>query len=174
MPDKPSTSEGQIVNLIVQHQHDLHHYILSLLPDRALASDVLQETNLVLWNKSNEFDPTRPFLPWALTFAFYQVKAARRDSARDRHVFDDDLLETLAAESMDPDANLMEKALEHCLRKLPRTERKLILARYESGASVQQLAAEFSQTPNALSLGLFRLRNSLKGCIEQQLSFLQA
>lgn len=174
MPESPTKTEGQIVNLIVQHQHDLHHYILSLLPDPALASDVLQETNLVLWNKAHEFDLSRPFLPWALTFAFYQVKAARRDSSRDRHLFDDDLIASLAAEPMDCEADLMDKALENCLRKLPRTQRKLILARYQPGASVQDLAAEFSQTPNALSIGLLRIRSSLKACIEQQLSSSQA
>jgi DNA-directed RNA polymerase specialized sigma24 family protein len=64
----------------------------------------------------------------------------------------------------------MDKALENCLRKLPRTQRKLILARYQPGASVQDLAAEFSQTPNALSIGLLRIRSNLKACIEQQLS----
>ncbi|MFD2255111.1 sigma-70 family RNA polymerase sigma factor [Luteolibacter algae] len=170
MVAKDPHPEDHIVNLIVQHQRDLKHYILSLLPDAALAADVLQETNLVLWNKADEYDRGRPFLPWALTIAWFQVKAARRDSARDIHVFDDDLLETLAAESEIPDGELMEKALEHCLGKLSAPQRKLILARYQPGASVQEMAADFSQTPNALSLGLLRIRNALKSCIEQQLN----
>ena len=170
MPTKPTKSEDHIVNMIVQHQHDLHRYILSWLPNPALASDVLQETNLVLWNKAADYDSSRPFLPWALTFAFYQVKAARRDSARDRHVFDDDLLETLASEPLPQTENEIEKALEHCLSKLRADQRELIMARYQPGASVADLASSLSQTPNAISLGLLRIRASLRTCIEKQLS----
>ncbi len=163
------TADG-IVNLIVRHQRDLHHYILSLLPDPALASDVLQETNLTLWNKASEFDSERPFMPWALTFAWFQVKAARRDSARDRHVFDDDLVATLADESELQGQGDMERALEHCLAKLPRTQRDLILARYQPGATVSGLASSLSQTPNAVSLGILRIRTALRSCIEKQIS----
>lgn len=170
MPEELSQkSEEHMVNLIARHQRDLHHYILSLLPDASLASDVLQETNLVLWNKAAEYDRSRPFLPWALTFAWYQVKAARRDSARDRHIFDDDLVATLADESSPPDEDSLSSALEICLAKLPEKQRGLILARYQPGSSVQALAEEFSQTPNAVSLGLFRIRETLRACIARQL-----
>ena len=38
-------------------QKSLYGYILSLLPNRSDAEDVLQETNLILCKKATEFDP---------------------------------------------------------------------------------------------------------------------
>jgi len=172
MSAEPHNAEEKIVGLIARHQPEIHRYILSLFPDRMLADDVLQETNLVLWRKAAEYDPAQPFLPWALTVAFYQVKAARRDAGRDRHVFDDSLVEILAAEcrETDPQAADLEQALESCLQELPGTQRKLILARYAPGFSVQDLAAERKQTPTALSLALMRIRKALETCIGRKLA----
>lgn len=171
MSAEPHNAEEKIVGLIARHQAELHRYILSLLPDRMLADDVLQETNLVLWRKAAEYDPAQSFLPWALTIAFYQVKAARRDAGRDRHVFDDSLVEILAAEHGEAEAaGELEQALEKCLRELSEKQRQLILARYEPGASVQDLAAERNQTPTALSLVLLRIRKALENCIERKLA----
>jgi len=160
------------VGLIARHQPEIHRYVLSLLPDRMLADDVVQETNLVLWRKAAEYDPAQPFLPWALTIAWYQVKAARRDSGRDRHVFDDSLVEVLAVEHREHEASgdNLEAVLEKCLGELSENNRRLILARYAPGASVQALAAERKQTPTALSLALMRIRKALEACIEHKLA----
>lgn len=172
MSAEPHSAEERIVGLIARHQPDIHRYVLSLLPDRMLADDVVQETNLILWRKAAEYDPEKPFLPWALTIAWYQVKAARRDSRRDRHVFDDTLVEILAAEHPGADSRGtdLETALEQCLGALPDRQRRLILARYAPGASVQDLAAERSQSPTALSLALMRIRKALETCIERKLA----
>ena len=171
MSAEPHNAEEQIVGLIARHQPEIHRYVMSLLPDRMLADDVVQETNLVLWRKAAEYDPAQAFLPWALTIAFYQVKAARRDAGRDRHIFDDSLVEILAAEcrETEPAADL-EHALERCLQELPEKQRQLILARYAPGSSVQDLAAERRQTPTALSLALMRIRKALETCVERKLA----
>lgn len=170
MHGKPDNAEEHIVGLIARHQPEIHRYVHSLLPDRMLADDVVQESNLVLWRKAAEYDPAQPFLPWAFGIAFNQVRAARRDSQRDRHVFDDDLVEILAAEAHDAaDAHDVSEALESCLGELPPKQRKLILERYQPGASVQDLAAAISKSPTALSLALLRIRKSLELCIERKL-----
>ncbi len=51
---------------------------------------------MVLWQKFGEFDATRDFRKWAFGVARYEVLAFLRDRARDRHVFDDDLVTKLA------------------------------------------------------------------------------
>ena len=170
MSAEPHNAEEKIVGLIARHQPEIHRYILSLLPDRMLADDVAQETNLVLWRKAAEYDPAQPFLPWAFTIALYQVKAARRDAGRDRHVFDDSLVELLAAECREDSSGDLDRALEKCLQELPERQRELILARYAPGSSVQDLAAARKQTPTALSLALMRIRKALETCIERKLA----
>jgi RNA polymerase sigma-70 factor (ECF subfamily) len=170
MMEQPRNPEERMVGWIASHQAALHRYILSLLPDRSLADDVLQETNLVLWRKAAEYDDSRPFLAWAFTIARYQVMAARRDASRDRHVFNDQLVELLADEHpTDNDVTPLEEALQTCLGRLPDHQRALILARYEPGGSVQDLAKAHAKSPGALSILLLRIRKSLEDCIERQL-----
>lgn len=170
MAQSPRTPEEQMVGWIASHQAALHRFIVSLLPDRTLANDVLQETNLVLWRKAAEYDAERPFLAWAFGIARHQVMAARRDAGRDRHVFSDQLVELLADEHPADDSNSpMEEALALCLDQLPAHQRELILARYQPGASVQELALSRKQSPGALSILLLRIRKLLEGCIERRL-----
>jgi RNA polymerase sigma-70 factor (ECF subfamily) len=170
MSEHPENPAESLVDQLTRHQSSLFHYILSLIPDRAAAEDILQETNLVLWRKAAEFDPTLPFMPWACRIALFQVKAHRRDQARDRHVFDDDVLDQLAGEApTSADPRPLEIALRDCLGRLPAKQRDLILARYQPGASVDSLAESIGLTANALSQSLFRIRRALAECLDRQL-----
>jgi len=170
MSEHPESPDESLVDQLTRHQSSLFHYILSLVPDRASAEDILQETNLVVWRKASEFDPSLPFMPWACRIALFQVKAHRRDQARDRHIFDDDVLDQLAGEApTSTEARPIEIGLRECLSRLPEKQRELILARYQPGASVDTLAESSGLTANALSQSLFRIRRALAECLERQL-----
>ena len=67
-------------------QNRLHAYILSLLADPVAAQDVLQETNLVLIRKADDFQSDASFESWAYNTARFQVLAHLRDRKRDRLV----------------------------------------------------------------------------------------
>jgi RNA polymerase sigma-70 factor (ECF subfamily) len=169
MKEHPENANEALVDHLTRQQSSLFHYILSLVPDPVSAQDILQETNLVLWRKAAEYDPALPFMPWACRIALFQVKAHRRDQARDLHVFDDDVLDQLAAEP--PEAHVgrpLEQGLRDCLDRLPSKQRELIIARYQPGASVESLALESKLSPNALSQALFRIRSALADCLERQ------
>ena len=172
MASRPQDPQENLVALITRHQAALHAYILSLLPNQSRADDVLQETNLVLWRKAAEYDPSRPFLPWACRIAYFQVKAALRDQSRDRHIFDPELLELLAEED-DSDlerTTALDHALNDCLEELPREKRDLILHRYQPESSVNEMAAERNLTAGALAVQLHRIRQMLEICVEGKLN----
>ncbi len=169
MKKHPENANEALVDHLTRQQSSLFHYILSLVPDPVSAQDILQETNLVLWRKAAEYDSALPFMPWACRIALYQVKAHRRDQARDLHVFDDEVLDQLAAEP--PEAHIgrpLEQGLRYCLERLPSKQRELIIARYQPGASVESLALASKLSPNALSQALFRIRRALADCLERQ------
>jgi RNA polymerase sigma-70 factor (ECF subfamily) len=166
------TPEETLIRLITRHQGALRAYIFTLLPDPAQVDDVLQETNLVLWRKAAEYDPERPFMPWACRIALFQVKAARRDASRDRHVFDSELVDLLAAEEcpIEDTTTRLDHALRDCLAQLPPNKRELILRRYDPRSSVAEMAGARRQSPGALSLELHRIRRGLEACIEGKLA----
>jgi RNA polymerase sigma-70 factor (ECF subfamily) len=162
----------EVVTLLTRAQPTLHAYILSLLPDPALADDVLQETNVTLWRKASEYAPGTAFTAWACQVAWYKVLSARRRLARDRHCFGDELLDYLAerqaqrAEGLEP----RRAALRDCLAKLPEVQRLLLRDRYRPGASVQAIARDSGRTVGVVSQTLYRIRTTLEECIRGSLT----
>jgi RNA polymerase sigma-70 factor (ECF subfamily) len=147
-------------------QRRLHAFILSLVWNPADADDVLQETNLVLWQKVAEFDDSRPFLPWAMRFAQFQAMAWLKSRQRNRFVFDHDLVQLLASEAAaEPLFDPRRIALASCLEKLRQPQRDLVLKRYEPNGSVNAMAAAVGITPKAVSDRLRRIRQGLLECV---------
>lgn len=171
MLQPPDNPEERMVALITRHQGALRGYIQSLMPTQSqLVDDVLQETNLFLWRNAEEYDATRPFMPWACRIAFFQMKSARRDSGRDRHMFNSELVDLLASEEYDDEEETaaLDQALQECLAELPQEKRDLIIDRYRSDVSVGDLAAARGQKPNAVYQELHRIRLLLEACVARK------
>jgi RNA polymerase sigma-70 factor, ECF subfamily len=162
----------EFLTLLTASQSSVYAYIASLLPNRQQADDLLQETNMVLWRKAEEFESGTSFVAWACQVAYFNVLSHRRRKSRDRHTFGDDLFDYLAerqCERMD-EVEDRQHALRKCLEKLPAKQRELIEARYAPGASVRRLADERQTTEGALSQSLYRIRNTLLECIKRSLN----
>lgn len=168
MPDMPPERMSRFVERLTEAQSALYGAIHTLLGGNPNVADVLQETNRVLWRKAADYDPSRPFLPWALAIARFEVLAHRKRQSRDRLVFDDALLEDIAAEyerQSVHDGTL--QALERCLQKLPAHQRELVDQRYVHGASVHDIASRHGRAANAVSALLYRIRGLLAECVER-------
>ncbi|MCU0982757.1 MAG: hypothetical protein MUF25_26650 [Pirellulaceae bacterium] len=59
--DSPPPPSAEFLGCVSRAQRSLYAFILTLVRQPADAEDVLQETNLVLWQKAAEFDATRDF-----------------------------------------------------------------------------------------------------------------
>lgn len=165
---------AQFVSQITKSQRQLHAFILSMVWNPVEANDILQETNLALWEKAEEFDSSRPFLPWAMRFAQFQTMAwlKRHRRQQQRIVFDDDLAARLAEEAAADEFvfDARHRALAECMNKLRPEQRDLIARRYEPDASVNAMAEAAGLTPKAVSDRLRRIRKSLQGCIERTMA----
>ena len=171
MPDMTPEQMSQFVERLTAAQSALYGSIHTLLAGATDAADVLQETNRVLWRKAAAYDDARPFLPWALTVARFEVLAHRKRRSRDRLVFDDALLCQIAEEYERQSARGGAlHALEHCLQKLPPAQRDLVDQRYLRGESVNDIAARQGRAPNAVSALLYRIRGVLANCVDHTLA----
>lgn len=163
---------GEYVQLLTGAQSRLYAYICCLVGESADARDVLQETNLALWDKAGEYDPDRPFLPWAYRVAYLQVMAYRKTRSRSRLVFDEELIgelaELAAVRATDLDRRL--EALGDCIDKLPGPRREMIDRRYRDGDSVDEIAERLSKGSNVVAASLYRIRKVLMECIESRLA----
>jgi RNA polymerase sigma-70 factor (ECF subfamily) len=150
----------------------LRAFVRSLVPRRADVPEVMQEVAVVLWRKFGDLAAPEDFRKWAFGVARLEALAWARNKARDRHVFDAELLATLAdaAESSSPRLEAQREALEHCLGKLPDTRRQLVLSAYAPGTSIEQMAVQRGQTRMALYKVLHRIRLALVECTRRALA----
>ena len=171
MASTDNRNHDQFLRCYVENEVALRGFVRSLVPTLEDAQEVMQETAAVLWKKFGELESTRDFRPWAFGVARYQALAFRRDRARDRHVFGDELIETLALEAEEAGAEISreERALQDCLTKLPGKQRNLVESAYAPGVRMDELASEMGRSPMSLYKALHRIRMGLAECVEKWL-----
>src|SRR5215468_2652533 len=94
-PGEPARSK-LFLRLFLQNERRLYGYILTLLPNRADADDVLQEASLVMWDKFDDRQPPADFTAWGCRIAYFKVLDFRKRCQRSRVFFSQPMLERLA------------------------------------------------------------------------------
>jgi len=162
-----SNRHVEFFRLLTDSQSRLYAYILSLVADPERARDVLQETNLVLIRKADEFEIGTNFIAWSFSVARYQILASHTRRSRDRLVFSEDVVAGLT-EEFDAEGGTFDdelQALDCCLERLPEHHRRLIEQRYQKSRPIKSIAGELGQTANAVAVKLHRIRKTLLECI---------
>ena len=162
----------QFTSLFIKHERQLYGFIAAMLGHPAEAEDLLQETGKALWKKFGDYDPSLPFLPWAKTFARYEVLNYLGRQRTRRKYFSNAMIELLAEEWELVEAQHDERilALEGCVRTLPESSRRLLNDRYRDANSLQEVAEREGTTPNALYKTLQRIRKALRECVNQKVA----
>ena len=112
------------MSLLTANYYLLHSFILSLVPNKTDAEDILQNTFMYLWEHFGDFQPGTSFISWAITIAKFQVLTYRKTKTRSKIQLSGTALDLVAAESVKLSAKMDERyeALEKCLKKLPEKE----------------------------------------------------
>ncbi len=152
-------------------QRPVYVYALSLLHNPADADEVVQETNLVLWEKFDQYEPGTNFVRWALSIARYEVLKIHNRRPKRERLFSSELLQSLAdsAESLSDDLDPRRATLDGCLTKLSDKDRNLITHRYQSQATTRSLAESLGRSVQGTRRSLHRIRSALLACIERNL-----
>ncbi|MFZ4767218.1 MAG: sigma-70 family RNA polymerase sigma factor [Roseimicrobium sp.] len=168
-PPSEHERHAQFLRHYAESEVALHTFVRSLVPTRQMASEVMQDVILVLWEK---FDAAADFQGWAFGVAKNVALRHLRSLSRDRHVFDDELVNQLAddAAALVPVHDGHREALERCLEKLPAAQRELVLTAYTKGIRMDELATRRGQTPMSLYKLLHRIRQALLECVERTLA----
>jgi RNA polymerase sigma-70 factor (ECF subfamily) len=165
-------ASDDFVRQMTRCQDRLYAYLRTLLPYGEAAREVLQETNVVLLRKADELAEINNFDAWACRIAYFEALAYRRNFARDRLLFDDELLGQLAQQAAQSTGSPDRRAaaLDDCLSHLSAGSRELLTARYAEQRSVQQLAKTHGRPAPTIATQLFRIRRKLLDCVMRKLS----
>ncbi|MFN3150246.1 sigma-70 family RNA polymerase sigma factor [Bremerella sp.] len=167
------TNEQQVqfTRLWTEAQPVVSQYVESLVSDIWAARDIVQNTSVALLLKFEQYDPARPFLPWALGVAKFEILGNRRDHARSRIICDADLLEQYTAAWVEISPQVADEALalRHCVGKLPSKQKELLRLRYVENLNSEAMAQQLGRTATSIRTTLHRVRQLLRRCIEGQL-----
>jgi len=174
-PDAPQPDE-RFLRMLMRHEASLRSYILALLPRWADADEVLQNTSIVIWRKFSDLShdeaaDDRRFMQWACSIARFEVLNFRRREQRSPLVFSDELLQTIADESIAEDdrRRAEREALADCLAKLPEPAADLVQQCYAGAMTIREVAEQSDRSVAAVYKQLHRIRKQLLQCIRRAL-----
>ncbi|MCH2201526.1 MAG: sigma-70 family RNA polymerase sigma factor [Fuerstiella sp.] len=164
-------SDDEFIRLFTSTQRPLFLHILPLVGNGPDADEVLQETNLIMWAKREQFDPGTSFLAWGRAIARLEVFRFRRTRGKKLKFLEGDLLDRIAsqAEASSGELELRREALAQCVQQLQVKDRKLILMRYTPGTTGEEIARRLGRPANSVYQSLGRIRRTLAECIRRRL-----
>jgi RNA polymerase sigma-70 factor, ECF subfamily len=153
--------------LIAETQISLFRFILSLIPHKHDAEDILQKTNLILFQKQKLFNPKKgSFKNWAFTIAKFQVFAHKTKIGRSKICLSNELTEILANEVIDHETpHIKRQALNKCYKKLPKHMSKIAELRFKRDLSVKEISLCIDRPIGSVSATLHRIRSNIMKCI---------
>lgn len=170
-------SQNLFLRLFLANERDLRAFLSAAVRDAASSEDIFQETAAALWQAFGNYDPERPFGPWARGVALNKLRQYRRKIFRGPLVLPEDALLAVAAvfnEAPDPayseDNEERIQALENCMQELPPRSTQLLDMRYGEALSALEIATRTGQSPDVIYQTLSRLRRSLAACIRRRLA----
>lgn len=168
----PGGPTADFVQLFTRSQRRIYLFILSQVQSPVQAEEILQDTNVIVLAKHMQFQPGTNFLAWACQIANYEILKFRARRRREKLVFNDDVLQLVAAEALARSDELETRraALMECLGKLRPRDRELIQTRYAPGHTGKEVAADLGRPANSVYQSLGRIRRTLWECIQRRLA----
>jgi len=165
-------NSAELVQLMMQNQRRIFAYIMTLVPSRTDAEDILQEASLTICEKFSEFKIGTNFYSWACQIAYWKVRAARKKFATSKVVFNEEVLEVISQTRVELEEELDYRhgALSRCLQKLNERDRRMVLVRYESGHNVKAAAQACGRTIQGAYKALTRIRKNLYDCVNLEVA----
>lgn len=142
----------------------LRAYVRTLVRDRDMTNDVLQEVSLRILTSDPPDDDAGRFLAWSRGVARFVVARERRRRHRNgAELVPGGALPETPDTTRDPERRAdVSQRLGRAIDDLDHRSVELLVRRYLLEETAEELAAELSQTPSALRMRLMRLRSLLR------------
>lgn len=155
----------------IKAQPKVADFIALMVPGFHDAEDILQRVAVVVTQKYHQFDQSRSFTDWVIGITKYEILAFRRSKARDRHVFDESLIEQIASRyaGIEPKLERARQVMQECIERIQGRNRRVLEMWYAEEISQVQIAERLKTTPNTVYVTLHRIRTLLRNCVQRRL-----
>ncbi len=171
-PKEQSEGRSGFVVRWVAAQPGVASYVSSVVRDFHEAEDLLQKVALIAYQKDDQYDPARSYMGWVCGIARFELLRWKRDKARNRHVFNDDVLKTLEAvqPAFEKEMDSRRLALRHCVEQFDGRGRDVLVLRYVEDLKPREIAEKIEMKSGAVRVMLCRLRAALEKCIQRKIA----
>ncbi|MGE3803172.1 MAG: sigma-70 family RNA polymerase sigma factor [Gemmataceae bacterium] len=169
MSNPTPDAQQRFLRLFLANEREVFRTVAAIIPNLEDARDVVQQVALALWERFDDYDPGRPFAPWACAFAVNLARQWLTRHQRWQAFLNGGLVNELIRRREELLAEMDSRFghLEKCLHKLPEDQRALLEGYYQRRTPVDILAQEAGRTVDAVYKLLQRLRAVLRACIER-------
>ncbi len=168
----PPVLDRQLRDLIDEHASAAYHVAFSVLRDRGLAEDAVQETMIKAWRGLPEFRGDSSTRTWVLRIAHNTaIDSLRR--RRDRSTAPEDLPDQAGPASLDDPASRVSgrddlSRLKVALDGLDETSRTIVVLREVEGLSYQQISETLGISIGTVKSRLLRARRTLQNTVKDK------
>lgn len=159
------------LKLFMENQSKIYGFIMRLLPNYAIADDIMQDTLIIMWQKFPNFRQGSDFYAWSKQIVRFKVMDYIKNNKKRSMVnFSEDVIEKLSVEEYsNASQTVYDEALHNCIDKLKGSSRELIRMRYAGEMKIQQIAAKLDATYSSVAKQMSRIHHSLKKCVVKTL-----
>ena len=159
MPVLTETSFEEVFRLLYE---PLYYYAYDILGDSDQSKDVVSDCFASIWQRHREMETST-----IKSYLYVCVHNRAIDIAKGKgQVPSSSINDTLLNIDDDTEALIQEQeqitALQHALEKLPPNNRKILVARYEQGMSIQETAEAFAISIEGVKKSIYRSLKSLR------------
>jgi RNA polymerase sigma-70 factor (ECF subfamily) len=162
---------SEFIKLHTAHEVRLRSLAFGLVSNWADAEEVLQEANIILWQKFEEFESGTNFLAWSSQILRFTAKNFIARQRRSKLVFSDEVLDLMTVELNDAADELAEREriLHQCIQKLKERQQRILELRYFQSKSVANVAEAIGSTAKAVYHALDHIHRALLQCVSVKL-----
>jgi RNA polymerase sigma-70 factor (ECF subfamily) len=166
-----SVEFSEFIRVHTVHEVRLRSLAFSLVPNWADAEEVLQEANLIIWQKFDQFQPGTNFIAWSSQILRLTAKDFRARQLRAKVLFTDQFYDMVAEDMTLASEELAEREriLHECIRKLKERQQNILQLRYFQSKTVSGVAEAIGSTAKAVYHALEHIHRSLLQCVNAKL-----
>lgn len=175
-PNLDPKRDEDFAELVRLNHRELLIYARALCRDQATASDLVQDSFVVAYEKVRTFDVTRDFATWMRGIVRNKYREWLRKNKR-YELTDGDIAQIDAdvaawQEKRNESGSAVFDALSRCLDRLPDNLKEAVHACYFEGRTGEEAAEVLGIAPAAVRKRLQRARTLLKQCLDRKLETL--
>lgn len=156
--------------LYQRHRERILNFLTTLVENRTLAEDVLNEVFIAVWRNAGRFEGRSQPLTWLMSIARNQAISALRKQREVTGIFDE-VTHNLADGADGPEAEVDKSVhadlIQRCIGKLSPAHRTIVELIYYQDCSVSEAANILAVPPNTVKTRMFYARKKLGGLLAE-------